>query len=99
MRIAFTALNPNSLLPRNPLLRALLLAIGVLILFGLLAFGLIAGLALLAFGAVALLIRRLLPRKDSRVDARGVGAGGVIEGEFRIVDSNSHTSPPRAKIG
>lgn len=79
MRIAFA-------LPRHPLLRALLLATGGLILIGLLFFGLIAGLALAAFGALVLLVRRLLPRTVAR--------DGIIEGEFRVVDP-----PTRARIG
>ncbi|MDQ2971540.1 MAG: hypothetical protein ABIY40_02315 [Rhodanobacteraceae bacterium] len=99
MRIAFSTLHPNALLPRNSLLRALLLAVGTLILFGLLAFGLIAGLALLACGAVTLLVRKLLPRNGARTGARGAGAGGVIEGEFRVVDPAPSPSLPRAKIG
>jgi hypothetical protein len=74
MRIAFA-------LPRHPLLRALLLAAGGLILTGLLFFGLIAGLAVVAFGALALVVRGLLPRKAARVTR-----DGVIEGEFRVVD-------------
>lgn len=97
MRVVFSSLNPNALLPRNPLLRALLLVAGALILFGLLAFGLIAGLALLAFGAVVSLVRKLLPRKDSRASAQG--PDGVIEGEFRVVDPAPGQSLPRAKIG
>src|SRR5581483_5035303 len=82
MRLAFP-------LPRNPLLRALLLAAGGLMLIGLLFFGLIAGLAVVAFGALVLLVRRLLPRKSARP-----GDGDVIDGEFRVVDP-----PPRARIG
>jgi len=82
MRIAFA-------LPRHPLLRALLLAAGGLILVGLLFFGLIAGLALAAFGALALLVRGLLPRKRAHAACEG-----VIEGEFRVVEP-----PPRARIG
>jgi len=82
MRLAFV-------LPRNPLLRALLLAAGGLILVGLLFFGLVAGLAVVAFGALALLVRGLLPRKPVRANR-----ADVIEGEFRVVDP-----PPRARIG
>lgn len=82
MRIAFA-------LPRHPLLRALLLAAGAVILFGLLFFGLIAGLAVAAFGALVLLVRGLLPRKPARTTRED-----IIEGEFRVVDSR-----PRARIG
>ncbi|HEX7129728.1 MAG TPA: hypothetical protein VF217_06610 [Rhodanobacteraceae bacterium] len=82
MRIAFA-------LPRHPLLRALLLAAGALILVGLLFFGLIAGVAVVAFGTLALLVRRLLPRKTARTRHED-----VIEGEFRVVEP-----PPRARIG
>lgn len=74
MRIAFA-------LPRHPLLRALLLACGAVILVGLMFFGLIAGLAVAAFAALVLLVRGLLPRK--RVQAR---REDIIEGEFRVVD-------------
>ena len=91
-------------LPRHPLLRALLLAAGALILVGLLFFGLIAGVAVIAFGALVLLVRRLLPRKTTRAthgdvagDAVLKGAaikGEVIEGEFRVVEP-----PPRARNG
>ena len=83
MRIAFA-------LPRHPLLRALLLAAGGLILTGLLFFGLIAGLAVAAFGALVLLARGLLPRKAAGAKKRD----DIIEGEFRVVDP-----PPRARIG
>ena len=76
-------------LPRHPLLRAMLLAAGALILTGLLFFGLIAGLVLTAFGALALLVRRLLPRKAMRPIR-----DDVIDGEFRVVQP-----PPRARIG
>lgn len=76
-------------LPRHPLLRALLLASGAVILVGLLFFGLIAGLVMAAFAALVLLVRGLLPRK--RVQAR---REDIIEGEFRVVDSR-----PRARIG
>jgi hypothetical protein len=79
MRIAFA-------LPRHPLLRALLFVAGALILAGLLFFGLVAGLVVVAFGTLALLVRRLLPRRTAR--ARH---DDVIEGEFRVVD--------RARIG
>lgn len=82
MRLAFV-------LPRHPLLRALLLAAGGVVLLGLLFFGLVAGLAMIAFGALVLLVRRLLPRK-----AAGASRDGVIEGEFRVVEP-----PPRARIG
>ncbi len=82
MRFAFV-------LPRHPLLRALLFATGGLILIGLLFFGLIAGLAVVAFGALALLVRRLLPRKAPRP-----AGSDIIDGEFRVVDP-----PPRARIG
>jgi hypothetical protein len=77
-----------STLPRHPLLRALLLAVGALILAGLLFFGLVAGLAIVAVGALMLLLRRLLPRKAPRP-----AQGDVIDGEFRVVE------PPRARIG
>ena len=79
MRIAFA-------LPRHPLLRALLLAAGALMLVGLLFFGLIAGIAAAAFGTLVLLVRRLLPRKRARARQ-----DDVIEGEFQVVD--------RARIG
>ncbi|HJU07583.1 MAG TPA: hypothetical protein VJ727_03785 [Rhodanobacteraceae bacterium] len=76
-------------LPRHPLLRVLLFAASGLILIGLLFFGLIAGLAVVAFGALALMVRRLLPRK-----ATPPAGGDIIDGEFRVVDP-----PPRARIG
>ena len=84
MRIAIS-------LPRHPLLRALLIACGGLILVGLLLFGLVAGLALVAFGALLLMVRRLLPRKSAPARAHGEG---IIEGEFRVVESR-----PRTRIG
>jgi hypothetical protein len=83
MRLAFA-------LPRHPLLRALLLAAGGLILMGLLFFGFVAGLAVAAFGALALLVRGLLPHKGARAKKRD----DIIEGEFRVVDP-----PSRARIG
>lgn len=95
VRIVFSSLQPNRLLPRNPLLRALLLAVGALILAGLLFFGLIAGAALLAFGAVTLLVRRLLPSR-SRSSAGNVHGDGIIEGEFKVVEP-SRAPLPRAE--
>ena len=66
MQIAFT-------LPRHPLLRALLLVTGALMLTGLLVFGLFAGLAIAALGA--------LTRTRGRA-----ARDDAIEGEFRVMD-------------
>lgn len=82
MQIAFT-------LPRHPLLRALLLVTGALMLTGLLVFGLFAGLAIAALGALTLLARRLLTRTRARA-----ARDDAIEGEFRVMDPR-----PRARIG
>lgn len=82
MHIAFA-------LPRHPLLRALLLVAGALVLAGLLVFGLFAGLAIAALGALTLLARRLLTRTRERT-----ASDDVIEGEFRVMNPR-----PRARIG
>lgn len=91
MRVVFSTLQHNRLLPRNPFLRALLATIGVLLMFGLLFFGLIAGAVLLTAGAIALLVRRWLPRRARRRE------DGVIEGEFRVVDAPARESLPRGQ--
>ena len=92
MRVVFSSLDPPRFLPRNPLLRALAIAVGVLVLAGLLFFGLVAGLALLAIGAIALLLRRLFPR---RRPARREDAG-IIDGEFSVVEPHPRAALPRA---
>ncbi|KAA2285287.1 hypothetical protein [Arenimonas fontis] len=66
--------------PRNPLLRALLGLLGLVLLLVLVAFGVVIGLGMLLFAA----LRRLL--RNRREDAvRPSPAGDVIEGEYTLV--------------
>lgn len=62
--------------PRNPLLRALLGVVGVLLLAALLVVGVFAGLAMLAGG----LLLRLLRQRG-----RPAPASRVVEAEYRVV--------------
>lgn len=74
---------------RNPLVRLLALVIGAAVLVVVVAFGLFAAAALVVGGAIVLLVKALTrasPTAGGRPTARPAAAGGVIEGEFRIVD-------------
>lgn len=63
--------------PRNPLLRALLGVVGVVLLAGLLVVGLFVGVAMLAGG----LAMRLLRQRGRPV----AGQPRVVDGEYRVV--------------
>ncbi len=89
MRIRSPSLNLR--LPRHPWLRALLIALGALLLAGLLTVGLAVGVALLVSGALVALLRRWLGRPRETATAR------VIEGEFEVIDSRPPL--PRARNG
>jgi hypothetical protein len=74
---------------RNPLARLLAVVIGAAALVVVVAFGLFAAAALVVGGAVALLVRSLMrssPNAAPRTSARPATAGGVIEGEFKVVE-------------
>jgi hypothetical protein len=73
---------------RNPLIRLLALVIGAAALVVVVTFGLIAAAALVVGGAIVLLVKALT-RPSPHVAApraRPATAGGVIEGEFKVVD-------------
>lgn len=69
-------------LPRNPLLRALLLAGGAVLLAGLLTVGLVVGTVVLAVAVLSFAIRRWLAhRQPQHVDP------SIIDGEFTVVET------------
>lgn len=71
-------------LPRHPLLRALVLVLGAILLAGLVAMGVIVGAAALFVATTWLLVRSWLGhRKHRRADS------AVIEGEFTVVPRQS----------
>jgi hypothetical protein len=73
---------------RNPLVRLLALVVGAAALVVVIAFGLFAAGALVVGGAIVLLVRALT-RPSPNVGApraRPATAGGVIEGEFKVID-------------
>ncbi|MBS0381294.1 MAG: hypothetical protein JSR56_02575 [Proteobacteria bacterium] len=79
-------------LPRHPLLRALAVLAGVLLLAGLVAAGLLLGAAVVAVTALVLLIRRWLPgSRQQRVDPT------IIEGEFTVVPPRPRASLPHGE--
>jgi len=67
-------------LPRHPLLRALVLVAGTMLLIGLLAMGLLLGAAMVAAAALTMLLRRWLNGRGHRH-----GDPDVIEGEFTVM--------------
>lgn len=75
-------------LPRHPLLRAVALVAGAILLAGLIAMGLLIGAAVIAVATLAMLVRRWLTRRN-----RQPGEPGVIEGEFTVMP---RVSLPRA---
>ncbi len=67
-------------LPRHPLLRALMVLAGTVLLVGLVAMGLLVGAAVIVVTAMTVLVRGWLRGRRRR------SAGpGVIEGEFTVV--------------
>ena len=78
-------------LPRHPLLRALVMVAGAILLAGLLATGLLIGAFAVAVAAVAMLIRRWLHGRTSR--SRNPD---IIEGEFTVVPKRPPASLPQA---
>ncbi len=75
-------------LPRHPLLRAMVLAAGAILLAGLIAMGLLIGAAVIAVAALVVLVRRWLNGRNRRP-----AEPGIIEGEFTVVP---RASLPRA---
>jgi membrane protein implicated in regulation of membrane protease activity len=67
-------------LPRHPLLRALALIAGTVLLIALLAMGLLIGAAVIAAAALTMLLRRWLKGRERRHRDPG-----VIEGEFTVM--------------
>ncbi|HEX7325116.1 MAG TPA: hypothetical protein VF292_07165 [Rhodanobacteraceae bacterium] len=79
-------------LPRNPLLRGLLLAFGVIVVVGLLTVGFVVGIAALAVAIVALTVRRWRLKRAARAaDAE------IIEGEFTVVDPQQRARLPEPR--
>lgn len=76
-------------LPRHPLLRAMVLIGGTVLLIGLLAMGLLIGAAVVTFAGLAVLVRGWLrghggPRHDT----------DIIEGEFAVVPPGPRATLP-----
>ena len=71
---------------RHPLTRMLGAVLGAAALLVLIAFGLFAAAALVVGGTVVLLLKALLRPSTGAVPPRPATAGGVIEGEFRVVN-------------
>ncbi|WHZ19724.1 MAG: hypothetical protein OJF55_001873 [Rhodanobacteraceae bacterium] len=71
-------------LPRHPLLRALAVVTGAVLLAGLAAAGLLIGAATVAVAALVMLIRRWLNARNPRTSDPG-----IIEGEFTVVPRSS----------
>lgn len=75
-------------LPRNPLLRTLLLVCGALVVAALVVFGLLLGAAVFVVTVTTLLLRRWLHRRQRRpVDP------DTIEGEYTIVPRSRAALP------
>jgi hypothetical protein len=76
-------------MPRHPLARLAAAVIGAIVLVAVLALGMFAFAALVVGGAIVLLVKALTrpsPNVAARPTARPATAGGVIEGEFKVVD-------------
>jgi L-asparagine transporter-like permease len=80
-------------LPTHPVLRALTLAALAALAVVLFFLGAVIWLTLLAVGLVAALILRLF---GARPAARP-GAGDVIEGEYKVLDSDDRDGPSRRR--
>mgnify|MGYP001106158717 CR=1 FL=1 len=78
-------------LPRHPLLRALVVIAGAILLVGLIATGLVIGAVVVAVATLAMLIRRWLHGRT-----RKQADPGVIEGEFTVVPPRPRASLPPA---
>lgn len=77
-------------LPRNPLLRAVVLAGAAIVVLALLALGLVVGIGVVAVAAVALAIRGWRLRHMRRR-----ANPSVIEGEYTVVPSHARERLPR----
>jgi hypothetical protein len=78
---------------RHPLARLIAGVLGAAALLVLIAFGLFAAAALVVGGAVVLLVKALMRPSPAVVSPRPAAAGGVIEGEFKVVsDTRSQTA-------
>ncbi len=79
-------------IPRNPLLRLALAALGIALMFFVLMFGLVIGAVLLGLGAVAWLVRQFThgatvgrPAPAPASAPSPAAAPGVIEGEYVVL--------------
>lgn len=75
-------------LPRHPLLRALVIAGGAVLLVGMLAMGVIVGTAALGVAVGWLLVRRWLGSRRRPRDP------SIIEGEFSVVPNRPRDALP-----
>ncbi|HKE46694.1 MAG TPA: hypothetical protein VKB52_01400 [Rhodanobacteraceae bacterium] len=78
---------------RHPLARLFGLVIGAIALVVLLAFGLVAAAALVVGGAIVVLIKALTAPQPPAAPVRPAAAGGVIEGEFKVVSEPQGRRP------
>jgi hypothetical protein len=77
-------------IPRHPLLRLALAALGIALMFFVLMFGLVIGAVLLGFGALAWLIRQFTQGSSGARPSVGnappsTATPGVIEGEYVVL--------------
>lgn len=79
-------------LPRHPLLRALVLLVGAVLLAGLVTAGLLIGAAAVAVTVLVLLVRRWLHGRRQRR-----GDPSIIEGEFTVVPPRPRDSLPHGE--
>lgn len=79
---------------RHPLARLLAGVLGAAALLVLIAFGVFAAAALVVGGAVVLLLKALLRPSAGVVSSRPATAGGVIEGEFKVVSDPRTRAQP-----
>ena len=88
MRVRF--IRPS--LPRQPLLRLLVVAGMAIVVAALLATGLVLGVIALATAALVLAVRRWLSRRAPRA-----ADPSIIEGEFTVVPSRPRIGLPRSE--
>jgi hypothetical protein len=81
-------------LPRHPLLRALVVIAGTVLLIGLAAMGLLVGAAVIVVTALTVLVRGWLRNRGRRS-----ADPGVIEGEFTVMPPGPRGTLPPAGDG
>lgn len=78
-------------LPRNPLLRMLVVAGVVVLVLGLLALGLVVGVGIVAVATVALAVRHWRLRRRQRA-----AEAAIIDGDFTVVEPRPRARLPRS---